>query len=223
MEEAAAARMFARVIRFQSRCRCVAAAAAVLQAVAPGQVVLRAEGHLVDTPNVYTIQVGKAEHAEVTGPMRYLAHSCDANCRITYAALPVPDAHDHESSSSSSSSSRDRTVVIKLVALRPVSPGELLTFDYCSTEWVMAAPFACACASPHCRGEIRGYKDLLDSSAPAAARLAGQLTPYIAQEALHALLTRHLARAASPASSTAAAAVAAAGAAPATVSGAVAQ
>ena len=67
-----------------------------------------------------------------------------------------------------------------VAAIRPISAGEEVTFDYNTTEYDMAAPFACRCGSQRCRGQIRGFKHL-----PSGEReklrpaLAGHLRPHL--------------------------------------------
>jgi len=59
-----------------------------------------------------------------------LNHSCDPNCGPRGAAT--------------------------IVARRPISPGEILTFDYATTDGSTYDEFACACAAANCRGAVRG-------------------------------------------------------------------
>ncbi len=49
-----------------------------------------------------------------------------------------------------------------------------ITFDYNTTDWDMAHPFACACGTLACVGVVRGYRHLDD-----AAR--GRLLPFLAE------------------------------------------
>jgi SET domain-containing protein len=109
---------------------------------AAGQVVLALDGRIVARPTRYTVQVGDHEHVDAEArpergdefPLwRFLNHSCAPNTRID-----------------------GRT----LVALTAIGAGEEITFDYDSTEWDMASPFACACGAPGCRGMVRGYRHL---------------------------------------------------------------
>jgi uncharacterized protein len=57
------------------------------------------------------------------------AHGCDPNCRI--------DLHDRV-----------------MVALRPIEPGEAITYDYETTERWFSHPFWCQCGARRCRGRI---------------------------------------------------------------------
>ncbi|OBT46591.1 hypothetical protein VE00_01796 [Pseudogymnoascus sp. WSF 3629] len=51
-----------------------------------------------------------------------------------------------------------------LAGPRGLSPGDELTFFYPSTEWAMAQPFTCFCASPSCRGIINGAGSMSQKS-----------------------------------------------------------
>jgi SET domain-containing protein len=109
---------------------------------AAGQVVLVLDGKIVTRPTRYTVQVGEHEHVDAEArperadefPLwRFLNHSCTPNTRID-----------------------GRT----LVALTAIAAGDEITFDYDSTEWDMASPFACACGALGCRGMVRGWRHL---------------------------------------------------------------
>jgi hypothetical protein len=93
------------------------------------------EEPVVSAPTRWTIQVGPEQHLVIDGPFAYLEHSCRPNTRVDTAA---------------------RTVV----ALRPIAPGERLTFFYPATEWAMAEAFSCHCGQPGCLGAIRGARYL---------------------------------------------------------------
>lgn len=136
--------------------------AAVLAAfdLQAGDVVTLIVGPIVPQPARFTVQVGVAAH--VTAPLTpagepdpthawpFLNHSCGANAVL-----------------------RGRT----LIALRPIAVGEEVTFDYDTTEWELAEPFACRCGAAACRGLIRGYRHL----SPAQQRL---LRPHLAPHLL---------------------------------------
>nr|BBK08004.1 methyltransferase [Streptomyces sp. TP-A0584] len=88
----------------------------------------------VDSPSIYTIEVGPGEHID-GDRVRHLNHSCDPNTYVD-------------------------TVRLRVVALRPIAAGEELTFFYPSTEWEMVGPFACLCGSAACVGTVSGARDL---------------------------------------------------------------
>lgn len=58
-----------------------------------------------------------------------VSHACEPNCRVSF-----PDR--------------------ALFAIRPILPGEPITFDYRSTESRLSHPFQCLCGSSRCRGWI---------------------------------------------------------------------
>lgn len=81
-------------------------------------------------PTRHTIQVARDRHVDVE-QVRFLNHSCLPNTFVD-------------------------TVAGQVVAIRPISGGELLTFFYPATEWEMACPFTCQCGHDVCLGEISG-------------------------------------------------------------------
>lgn len=63
--------------------------------------------------------------------------------------------------------------------------GELLSFDYCTSEWsTMAAPFKCKCGAAGSRSTIAGFKHLLENDARAAATILPIATPYVQEKAI---------------------------------------
>ncbi|MCC6784280.1 MAG: SET domain-containing protein-lysine N-methyltransferase [Planctomycetes bacterium] len=118
-----------------------------VQPLAVGDRVLHLEGILVSAPTRYTVQVGAQEHVEMPPgsslaeqldrySWRFLNHSCEPNARI--------DGRE-------------------LVALRAIAPWEEVTFDYATTEYDMAEPFACGCGAASCIGRVRGYRWLAEA------------------------------------------------------------
>ncbi len=65
---------------------------------------------------------------------------------------------------------------ICLVAMRPISTGEEICFDYAMSDGSPYDEFMCSCDSPHCRGRVRGddWK-----RADLQERYAGYFSPYI--------------------------------------------
>ena len=57
------------------------------------------------------------------------SHSCEPNCCVSFPTHT-------------------------LVAIRPIEPGEAISYDYETTESWFAHPFWCRCASRRCRGRI---------------------------------------------------------------------
>jgi hypothetical protein len=122
-----------------------------LRPFAPGDLLLLLRGWPVAQPTRHTIQLDLDLHleGEPTALWRYLNHSCAPNAAI-----------------------RDR----ELLAIAEIAVGDEITFDYDTTEWDMASPFACACGAPACRGLVRGFRHL---GADARAALAPLLAPHL--------------------------------------------
>jgi hypothetical protein len=121
-----------------------------------GESVVRITGRDVAVPTRYTLQVAHGVHVDAepdpSRPQgypdwRFCNHSCEPNVALRGRAF---------------------------VALRAIASGEEITFDYDSTEWDMAAPFACECGSRRCRRTIRGYRHLLP-----AQRAAVDAAPHV--------------------------------------------
>lgn len=47
-----------------------------------------------------------------------------------------------------------------MVAVRPIARGEMLTFNYLTTEWNVIFPFSCLCGEPGCFRTIKGFKNM---------------------------------------------------------------
>lgn len=105
-----------------------------------GATLLRLDGVAVAEPSRFTLQVGVDEHlAPDTAGVRdkpawpFLNHSCAPNAAIQGR---------------------------ELIALREIRALEEVTFDYNTTEFELATPFACACDAARCCGEVRGFRFL---------------------------------------------------------------
>lgn len=132
---------------------------------AAGEPILELDGIVVNSPSVFSVQVGEREHlhphpeALADGDTersrwRFLNHSCDPNCWMDGRTLR---------------------------ARRAIAPGEQLTFDYNCTEWSMDAPFDCACGA--CNGApVRGYAHL---DAEARARRDAHAARHLRARAMH--------------------------------------
>ncbi len=130
-----------------------------LRPMPAGTVILAVSGVFVDRPSKYSIQVDDNLHIEASSgqlsppdqgchPWRFLNHSCDPNAIL---------------------------VGLQLIAIKPVRPGDEITFDYNTTEYEMATPFTCRCGS--CGASvIRGFRFLPpDRQRALYPRLAGHL------------------------------------------------
>ncbi|WP_437514120.1 SET domain-containing protein-lysine N-methyltransferase [Sorangium sp. So ce1099] len=106
-----------------------------------------------DRPSRMTLQLSQHQHIELTPAfLAFTNHSCDPN-----ACFDV-----------------ERRA---LVALRPIAPGDEVTFFYPSTEWTMASSFECHCGSARCLGQIAGASQL-----PPGALSDYSVAPHIARQ-----------------------------------------
>ena len=74
--------------------------------------------------------------------------------------------------------------IVTLVAIREIAAGEKLTFNYLTTEWDMAEPFACQCGAPDCFKDIAGFRHL-----PLNRRISLEplLTPFLRRKLREAI------------------------------------
>ncbi|HUS23634.1 MAG TPA: SET domain-containing protein-lysine N-methyltransferase [Candidatus Binatia bacterium] len=90
---------------------------------------------------------------------RWINHSCEPNCEAQVLEDPGPDR------------SKDRVMI---VALREISPGEELTYDYGISTDEPRTPelerlWTCRCGAAGCRGVILQWQDALPGDAVPAA------------------------------------------------------
>ena len=90
------------------------------------------------TRDSHTVQIDWDRHILMDLPAVLINHSCDANVGILNNKSN--DAYD-------------------FWAIRPITEGEELTWDYEASEWELSTPFDCGCGSPMCRKKLRGFKD----------------------------------------------------------------
>jgi SET domain-containing protein len=141
------------------------------EAIPAGADVLAFKGevlHRSDVPSPlrpeedHYIQIGRSLYLGPSGEMDDLVnHSCDPNCWVRIQGI--------------------RAV---LVALRPIAPGEEITYDYAttSTEEPQNWTLTCLCGSPQCRGKVTGFP--YTSVAVQDAYLAKKIIPgYVAEAA----------------------------------------
>lgn len=89
---------------------------------------------LSEAEKSHTLQVDEGIYLAPLGPEEepadYINHSCDPNAGIRGQ--------------------------VSLVAMRPIAPGEEITFDYAMADSTPYDEFACACGSALCRGRVTG-------------------------------------------------------------------
>ncbi|SCZ87796.1 BZ3500_MvSof-1268-A1-R1_Chr2-3g05264 [Microbotryum saponariae] len=77
-------------------------------------------------------------HIELNSDLLFVNHSCEPN-----VAFNINKSGDW-----------------KVVALKDLKQGEIMTFAYFSTEWDMDQPFHCLCGASQCLGIITGAKEI---------------------------------------------------------------
>lgn len=122
------------------------------EAIAAGEVVIAPAQVFVAAAHRHTIQLDADRHQAGTDEIDdYLNHACAPNLRLDAERLCF-------------------------VAVRPIAPGEQLTFNYLTSEWDMAEAFDCSCGAPGCFGKIRGFRWLSRAQQEALVPL---LTPFL--------------------------------------------
>jgi hypothetical protein len=104
------------------------------EAIAAGEWAVELAPVFEEEPGRHTIQVDEARHQAYTADIDdFVNHSCNPSAVLDTDSL-------------------------RLVARRPLVPGEEITLDYSASEWDMVEPFVC-----HCDGTprtIRGFRHL---------------------------------------------------------------
>ncbi|MCX6798494.1 MAG: SET domain-containing protein [Candidatus Diapherotrites archaeon] len=108
------------------------------QEIAKGEIIFAFERHFTGTRTKTSMQIGENLHQESTDPdsaENFINHSCGPNAFVEFSDLT-------------------------LRALQTILPDEEITLNYCTTEWVSAAPFQCKCGSKNCIGYFSGFSFL---------------------------------------------------------------
>jgi hypothetical protein len=110
---------------------------------------------MLDENHSHASQIGPNKFALHAGLISKVNHSCNPNCGIK---INETGAHD-------------------FVAMRDISVGEELSFDYAMRNYtVNYFPPKCMCGSKDCRGRITGWKDL---PATKKKKYEGFVAPYL--------------------------------------------
>lgn len=102
----------------------------------------------------YSFQVDWQVHVDLDEPARLLNHSCEPNCGIRRNVFGGYD----------------------FMAMRRISRGEELEWDYCMSEYESIAVKKCLCGSKQCRGKVRGYRYLGEEI---KKKYGGLVAPYL--------------------------------------------
>jgi RimJ/RimL family protein N-acetyltransferase len=128
--------------------------------IAEGTVLWDVKGIALPFPTVYTLCVAEGVHVLFNCDAQCLGHSCDPNVRIVVPSLAAPSPQ------------------FSVVVTRAIPAGEIIAFDYLTTEWDMNEPFECACGAANCRGKVEGFFHLSET---AKAELLPLVTPAVRQ------------------------------------------
>jgi hypothetical protein len=91
---------------------------------------------ILSTNNKYAITKNLSEYYDTASSiLQYTNHSCDSNIMIT------KDGSD-------------------FIAKKDIKAGEMITFNYNTTEYEVIRPFDCLCKEDCCIGKVRGFKHL---------------------------------------------------------------
>ncbi len=124
-------------------------------AIKPGDVISKFHAGITQSFATYlTVQTGVDTHITLQPEfLQYINHSCNPNVFFN-------------------------TSTMELVCLKPLEPGDELTFFYPSTEWDMSQPFVCNCKDANCLQLINGASHLDKSTL-----LKYHLTDFIKKQA----------------------------------------
>ncbi len=123
--------------------------------IKPGDVISKFHAGITQSYATYlTVQTGVDTHITLQPEfLQYINHSCNPTVFFD-------------------------TKKLELVCLKPLQPGDELTFFYPSTEWDMSQPFVCNCKDANCLQLINGASHLDKSTL-----LKYRLTDFIKKQA----------------------------------------
>jgi len=112
------------------------------RAFGPGDVILRFEGPVITLAqalakgedHVNPLQIAENTYIDLVPPGVFVNHSCAPNATVSQEVL--------------------------LIAIRPISVGEEVRYDYSTTMLDGTVTMACLCGSPLCRGIVGDFSEL---------------------------------------------------------------
>jgi len=107
----------------------------------------------------HSVQIDWDRHILMNVPCVLINHSCDANVGIRNNNNNNTNTNTNSNSSNNNNNKDGDAYAYDFLAIRPITQGEELTWDYEATEWEISVPFQCGCGSANCRGTLRGFKD----------------------------------------------------------------
>jgi hypothetical protein len=109
--------------------------------IAKGDFLISVAGPIVNERSQYSLQIDAFRHVDscgIRGLDDFINHACSPNAFVIFPELEVR-------------------------ALRDIESGEEVMINYCATEEELFEPFSCHCGSPHCYGQVRGFRFLSKS------------------------------------------------------------
>lgn len=120
------------------------------------------------------------DSSKINRPIKY-SYQIDDNVHLI-----GPGGLDHNCSKPTCGIDRETN---NFLALRDIESGELLTFNYLSTEYEMNAPFKCVCGESKCFGHIKGFKYLSSEDKEYIYKTIG-LSQYLMRKYMKSLNTK---------------------------------
>ena len=106
--------------------------------IARGEFIFSVAGPTVTERSRYSLQIDAYRHVDssgIHGLDDFINHACSPNAFVVFPELEIR-------------------------ALRDIEIGEEVLINYCATEEELFESFSCFCGSPHCYGQIRGFRFL---------------------------------------------------------------
>ncbi|VVT57220.1 uncharacterized protein SAPINGB_P005594 [Magnusiomyces paraingens] len=114
-------------------------------ALEPGQLILKTPltypAPLYPTRDFTTVQIEDKGHMKFENEFEYMNHSCAPTAALTIDVDPESGAAN-----------------VNIKVLKPIAPGQDITFFYPSTELEMDEPFDCWCGAPTCIKHVSGAR-----------------------------------------------------------------
>ena len=106
--------------------------------IAKGEFIFSVAGPIVTQRSQYSLQIDASRHVDscgIRGLDDFINHACSPNAFVVFPELEIR-------------------------ALRDIEIGEEVLINYCATEEELFESFSCLCGSPHCYGQVRGFRFL---------------------------------------------------------------
>ena len=122
--------------------------------IAKDEIIFEFEQKFIDHPTRDSLQVDEGKHqvsSKRDATENFINHSCSPNGYIDFSDMTFR-------------------------ALKKITKGEEITFNYNTTEWDMANGFECFCGEKNCLKKIKGFRYL---NCEQRKKLKGKLSPFL--------------------------------------------